>query len=97
LENISPFLSNLQSPVRGLEEVTDNTVLTVQFRNPKFADDFIFPARKLPKAKEALRVLNANEGPVIGKIRRFLNCLEAFLNICCDRFPRTKQSAEGLP
>jgi 5'-3' exoribonuclease 2 len=57
---------SLESPVRGLEEVTDNSVCTVQFRNPKFADTFIFPARKLPKAKPALRVLGADEGPVIG-------------------------------
>jgi len=57
---------SLESPVRGLEELTDNSVCTVQFRNPKFADGFIFPARKLPKAKPVLRVLGADEGPVIG-------------------------------
>jgi 5'-3' exoribonuclease 2 len=61
-----PLGGSLASPVRGLEELTDNSVCTVQFRNPKFAESFIFPARKLPKAKPALRVLGADEGPVIG-------------------------------
>uniref|UniRef100_A0A182J174 5'-3' exoribonuclease n=1 Tax=Anopheles atroparvus TaxID=41427 RepID=A0A182J174_ANOAO len=56
----------LPSPIPGLPGVSGNSVLTVSFLDPKFADDFIFPARKLENAKEQPKVLGAGEGPVIG-------------------------------
>ncbi|XP_050083448.1 5'-3' exoribonuclease 2 homolog [Anopheles aquasalis] len=56
----------LPSPIPGLTAVTDNRVLTVRFLDPKFADDFIFPARKLDNATDQPKVLGAQDGPVIG-------------------------------
>jgi hypothetical protein len=53
--------------------VTDNRVITVNYRDPKYAPDFIFPARKLEAATEPPKVLkqgvdqgNPNYRPVIG-------------------------------
>ena len=69
------FFSILNSPVQGMDEVKNNQVITVRYRNPKYADDFIFPARKLSTAKEPPRVLkpsdlkkedSRNYRPVIG-------------------------------
>uniref|UniRef100_A0A182JR13 5'-3' exoribonuclease n=1 Tax=Anopheles christyi TaxID=43041 RepID=A0A182JR13_9DIPT len=64
-ENV-PREGMLPSPIPGLPAVTENQVLTVRFQDPKFADDFQFPARKLINAKDQPKVLGANEGPVIG-------------------------------
>ncbi|XP_052865741.1 5'-3' exoribonuclease 2 homolog [Anopheles cruzii] len=64
-ENV-PQSGALQSPIPGLTAITDNRVLTVRFLDPKFADDFIFPARKLDNATDQPKVLGAKEGPVIG-------------------------------
>lgn len=57
----------------GLHDCTDNQVITVRYRDPKYAPDFIFPARRLPEAIEPPKVLkqgadhgNANYRPVIG-------------------------------
>ncbi|XP_053669668.1 5'-3' exoribonuclease 2 homolog [Anopheles nili] len=61
-----PQNGTLPSPISGLCAVQDNSVLTVRFLDPKFADDFIFPARKLENAKEQPKVLGAKDGPVIG-------------------------------
>uniref|UniRef100_A0A182QMX3 5'-3' exoribonuclease n=1 Tax=Anopheles farauti TaxID=69004 RepID=A0A182QMX3_9DIPT len=64
-ENV-PQNSALPSPIPGLPTVFKNRVLTVRFQDPKFADDFVFPARLLENAKEQPKVLGANDGPVIG-------------------------------
>uniref|UniRef100_A0A182XFI6 5'-3' exoribonuclease n=1 Tax=Anopheles quadriannulatus TaxID=34691 RepID=A0A182XFI6_ANOQN len=64
-ENV-PREGMLPSPIPGLPAVTENQVLTVRFQDPKYADDFVFPARRLDNAKEQPKVLGANEGPVIG-------------------------------
>uniref|UniRef100_A0A1B0D2Z9 Xrn1 helical domain-containing protein n=3 Tax=Phlebotomus papatasi TaxID=29031 RepID=A0A1B0D2Z9_PHLPP len=47
----------LISPVFGLEPICDNSVITVKYKDPQFADDYIFPAKKLPNAKDPPRVL----------------------------------------
>ncbi|XP_058130661.1 5'-3' exoribonuclease 2 homolog [Anopheles ziemanni] len=56
----------LSSPIPGQVTVSDNRVLTVDFIDPKFADDYVFPARKLENAKDQPKVLSAKDGPVIG-------------------------------
>lgn len=56
----------LPSPIPGLYPVCENQVMTMKFLDPKYADDFIFPARKLEGARDQPKVLGANEGPVIG-------------------------------
>lgn len=52
---------SVHSPVMGLHPIDDNRVLTVYFRNPSYASDFIFPARKLEGAVPPLRVLKAHD------------------------------------
>uniref|UniRef100_A0A182N5J5 5'-3' exoribonuclease n=1 Tax=Anopheles dirus TaxID=7168 RepID=A0A182N5J5_9DIPT len=64
-ENV-PSNVALPSPILGLPAVFKNRVLTVRFQDPKFADDFVFPARRLENAKDQPKVLGANDGPVIG-------------------------------
>jgi 5'-3' exoribonuclease 2 len=61
------------SVIPGLHDCTDNRVITVKFRDPKYAKGFIFPARKLENAEEPPKVLkqsihegNPNYRPVIG-------------------------------
>ncbi|XP_021712980.1 5'-3' exoribonuclease 2 homolog [Aedes aegypti] len=56
----------LPSPIPGLHPVCENKVLTVKFLDPQYADDFVYPARKLEGARDQPKVLGANEGPVIG-------------------------------
>lgn len=65
----------LGTPVQGLDDIMKNQVVTVRYRNPKYPSDFIFPARKLSKAKDPPRVLKGtdlneqqsrNYRPVIG-------------------------------
>ncbi|XP_059616160.1 5'-3' exoribonuclease 2 homolog [Phlebotomus argentipes] len=67
---------SLHSPVLGLESIQDNSVVTVKYKDPEYAEDFIFPAKKLSNAKEPPRVLKgANMGhdqpyrPMIGFTR----------------------------
>ncbi|XP_055680069.1 5'-3' exoribonuclease 2 homolog isoform X1 [Lutzomyia longipalpis] len=55
--DLVPTGGMLISPVFGLEPICDNSVVTVKFKDPEYAEDFIFPAKKLPDAKEAPRVL----------------------------------------
>ncbi|XP_056639488.1 5'-3' exoribonuclease 2 homolog [Diorhabda sublineata] len=50
-----------ESPVTDLEPITDNTVCTVRFRDPKYAEGFIFPARRLKGAKDPPRVLKPGD------------------------------------
>ncbi|RZC39206.1 5'-3' exoribonuclease 2 like [Asbolus verrucosus] len=47
----------LDSPVVGLDDVTDNSVCCVKFRDPKYSRGFIFPAKKLKGAIDPARVL----------------------------------------
>lgn len=71
LKNISH--RTFPSSIKDLHDVTDNRVITVNYRDPKYAEDFIFPARKLEAAVEPPKVLkqgvdqgNPNYRPVIG-------------------------------
>ncbi|XP_055377529.1 5'-3' exoribonuclease 2 homolog [Condylostylus longicornis] len=59
------------SPIKGLTDIKGNNVLTVKYRDPKYDDDFIFPARRLPNAIDPPAVLkpegaNPNYRPTIG-------------------------------
>lgn len=56
-----------------MHDITENQVVTVKYRDPKYAKGFIFPARVLPNATEPPKVLkqgvdqgNPNYRPVIG-------------------------------
>lgn len=57
----------------GLHDCTENRVITVRYRDPKYAEGFIFPARKLTNATEPPKVLkqgadhgNPHYRPAIG-------------------------------
>lgn len=59
--------------ISNLHDCTENKVITVRYRDPKYADGFIFPARKLEHASEPPKVLKQtvdqgrpNYRPVIG-------------------------------
>jgi 5'-3' exoribonuclease 2 len=59
--------------ISGLHDCTENSVITVRYRDPKYAEDFIFPARMLATATEPPKVLkqgvdqgNPHYRPVIG-------------------------------
>lgn len=59
--------------ITGLHDCSENRVITVRYRDPKYADGFIFPARKLSEATDPPKVLKQgvdqgrpNYRPVIG-------------------------------
>lgn len=61
------------SVISGLCDCTENRVITVRYRDPKYAEGFIFPACKLSNATDPPKVLkqgvdqgNPNYRPVIG-------------------------------
>ncbi|CAG9801172.1 unnamed protein product [Chironomus riparius] len=71
-ENIS-IGGTFPTVIPGLHDCLDNRVVTVKYRDPKYADGFIFPARRLPNAIEPPKVLkqgidegNPNYRPHIG-------------------------------
>ena len=51
----------MHSPVAGLDNVRNNKVITVRYRDPTYAKDFVFLARKLPGAEEPPRVLKPGD------------------------------------
>lgn len=51
------FNRSLPSPIIGLSEIEENSVVTVRFRDPKYPDEFIFKAEKLPGAVDPPTVL----------------------------------------
>lgn len=53
------FNRSLPSPIIGLSEIEENSVVTVRFRDPKYPDEFIFKAEKLPGAVDPPTVLAA--------------------------------------
>lgn len=72
------YSRSLESPVKELCPLTDNAVICVRFRDPVYPVGFIFPAKRLPGAKEPERVLKpgdltpeANRGwrPQVGMAR----------------------------
>lgn len=54
---------SLESPILGQHDIEDNIVLTVRFRDPKYPDDFIFKAARLPKAVDPPTVLAPENKP----------------------------------
>lgn len=70
---------NLPSPVLGLRQITDNSVVTVTFEDPKYDRNFIFPAIKLKGAVDPPKVLKDaaqnqsnqyNHRPMTGMVRQ---------------------------
>lgn len=51
----------LNSPVRGLDEVSSNLVCTVKYRYPQYPKGFIFPAKKLDGAIDPPTVLKPSD------------------------------------
>ena len=49
------------SPVRGQLPVNNNKVLCTRFRDQKFDPDFVFPATRLPGAKDPPNVLRPED------------------------------------
>lgn len=47
----------MESPIPNLLDIEDNAVVTVRFRDPKYADDFIFESKKLKNAIDPPAVL----------------------------------------
>lgn len=45
----------------GLPVLRQNTVVSVRYRDPKYGDDYIYPAVRLPGANEPPRVLKPGE------------------------------------
>ncbi|CRL03012.1 CLUMA_CG016524, isoform C [Clunio marinus] len=71
-ENI-PEGGTFPTLIMGLHDITDNSVINVRYRDPKYPESFIFPARKLPTAIDPPKVLkqgvdqgNPHYRPVIG-------------------------------
>lgn len=64
---------NVPSPLRTHNDIPNNKVTTVYFKNPNYKDDHIFLARRLRGAESPTRVLKAQNNydkyykPVIGK------------------------------
>ncbi|XP_046401414.1 5'-3' exoribonuclease 2 homolog isoform X2 [Ischnura elegans] len=56
-----PYEGVLESPVRGLQSLTRNAVICVRFRDPKYPDSYIFPAKRLSGALEPPRVLKPGD------------------------------------
>lgn len=54
---------SLPSPILGLDDIYDNKVVTISFRDPKYADGFIFEAKKLPGAIDPPNVLAPEQRP----------------------------------
>lgn len=55
------FGGYLDSPVTGLDGITDNRVSCVRFRDPAYTAGFIFPATKLKGAVDPMRVLKPGD------------------------------------
>nr|XP_053647006.1 5'-3' exoribonuclease 2 homolog [Cherax quadricarinatus] len=51
----------LLAPVRDMDPVRNNQVVTVRFRDPEYPKGFVFPARRLEKAEEPPRVLKPQD------------------------------------
>lgn len=51
------------SPIYGLDDVYNNQVVTISFRDPTYADGFIFEAKRLPGAIDPPNVLAPEQRP----------------------------------
>lgn len=66
----------MESPIYGLDDVYNNKVVTISFRDPKYPDGFIFEAKRLPGSIDPPNVLApesrpSNYRPQIGFNRNF--------------------------
>ncbi|KAJ9576834.1 hypothetical protein L9F63_006608, partial [Diploptera punctata] len=52
---------SMMSPVAGLPFLRDNAVFCIRYRDPKYDDNFIFPAKRLKGAREPPRVLKPQD------------------------------------
>jgi len=60
----------LKSPIPSLPDIVENTTITAVFKDPQYDEDYIFLAKRLPKAVDPPQVIqsdNNKNGPVIGK------------------------------
>ncbi|EEC18123.1 5'-_3' exoribonuclease, putative, partial [Ixodes scapularis] len=57
----SIFSSDVHSVIRGLDNIPDNSVVCVRFRDPKYGNDYVFKAERLPGAKDPDRVLKPGD------------------------------------
>jgi len=55
--NIHSSFRTFSTVINSLHDCTDNSVIMVKYRDPKYAKDFIFPACKLDTAVEPPKVL----------------------------------------
>ncbi|KAF4529549.1 hypothetical protein B566_EDAN014395 [Ephemera danica] len=51
----------IDSPVKGLDDLKHNSTVCIRFRDPKYDDNFIFPAKKLPNAVMPPRILRPED------------------------------------
>lgn len=52
---------DVHSVIRGLDNIPDNSVVCVRFRDPQYGSDFVFKAERLPGAKDPDRVLKPGD------------------------------------
>ena len=57
----------MAAPVDGQEPVYNNQVVCVQYIDPKFADDYIFEAKRLKGVTDPPRILKPGDMPVTGR------------------------------
>lgn len=60
-ENV-PLKGTLPSPIMGLYDITENSVISVRFRDPEYDVDFIFPAVRLANAIDPPSILKPESG-----------------------------------
>lgn len=58
-----PFTSVLDSPIRGLIDIHNNRVVTVNYRDPKYPEGHKFEAKRLPGAIDPPNVLAPENRP----------------------------------
>lgn len=66
--------SHLKSPLPGLPDINNNTVVTVQFKDPFYEEGYNFLAQRLPNAVDPPQVIpeeshHNKNGPIIGKVK----------------------------
>ncbi|CAL8090206.1 unnamed protein product [Orchesella dallaii] len=60
-EDNVPFKGNLTSPIRGQLDIEENQVVCVRFRDPKYDEDYVFPAVRLSAAVDPPKVLKPGD------------------------------------
>lgn len=60
--SLSRFRS-LDSPIYGLDDIYNNNIVTIKFRDPKYPDGFIFEAKRLAGAIDPPTVLAPEQRP----------------------------------